>query len=240
MLNKFKYVWERMTSKVDGTLAMDTTDNWNDIEKARARLASLRFKNGRSTSTSNLDLDAVRKRINQESEESNAIQVRSSDSRALGKWFGKEDITESGSFDTTELHRRIDEVKRSKDEAKEMELESYPELEDTFLAFSKPEEDLFDDEERITLSGVHCKVDPMEDLDEEYMLPGLPMYSDDEDHVNELEIAESQQASQEPIDCSPEEVESEVKSPTQEILASLQTRMDENRRKDSFWVDSGV
>lgn len=242
MLDKFKYVWERMTAKVDGSLAMEQTTDWSDIERNRKRLADLRSKNNKSTSTSNLDLAAVRKRITQENEITNTIRMRSNDSLAIGKWFGKEDITQSGSFDTTALHKRIDEVKRSQEEAKEMELENFPDMEDTFLAFSKPEEDLFDDEERITLSGVHYKVDPLEDLDEEYTLPGLPMFAHGEaPEVNELEIAspmENMDQSQ-IMDFKPAESDEAQRNPTREILASLEARIQANKSKENYWVDSG-
>ena len=61
-------------------------------------------------------------------------------------------------------------MRRSELEADPIELDSFPEMEDTFMAFSKPEEDLFDDEDKITLSGVHYQIDPLEELEEADLL----------------------------------------------------------------------
>ena len=245
MLDKFKYVWSRFTSKVEGNLAEDESCDFGELERTRKRLADLRSKTSRSTSTSNLDLEVVRKRITQEVETGNCITVRHRDSRAIGKWFGSEENqTDSGSFDTKELHRRIDEMQNAHHEEVH-NLESYPDMEDTFLAFSKPEEDLFDDEERISLSGVHYKIDPIEDLEEEYTLPGLPMFEDDEaPQVSDLDIREVAEVKE--MDFSPieekqvQENNSAVNSTTKDILASLEERIAQNKINNNFWVDSGV
>ena len=254
MFDKFKYVWKRFTAKVDGNLAKDESTDWNELDRTRARLAQLRFKNGRSVSTSNLDLTRVRERINGEVEpgSDNVITVRKRDSQGIGKWFRNEEITDSGSFDTTELHRRIDEMRNNELEADPIELDSFPEMEDTFMAFSKPEEDLFDDEDRITLSGVHYKVDPLEELEEEFTVPGIPMFHDPSDapEANDLDIdheadrlAERVLSESEGIDFSPavevDQEDSGNKTPTKDILLGLETRMAEARRNENFWVDSG-
>ena len=245
MLNKFKYVWTRFAAKVDGNLATDETD-WHELDRTRQKLARFRFKNGKSTTTSNLDISIVRKRIAEEVETDNCITIRKRDRQAIGKWFKGEDLTDTGNFNTDELNSRIEEVKRSKEEFDEHILESYPEMEDTFLAFSKPEDDLFDDDERITLSGVHCKVDPLEELEEEYTLPGIPMFRDeDEAEINNLDYETNfapEVVDEESMDFSPLEPESHQdgpENPTKEMLLDLENRLAAARRNDNFWVDSG-
>mgnify|MGYP001307297070 CR=1 FL=1 len=257
MFDKFKFVWKRFTAKVDGNLAKDEGTDWNELDRARARLAQLRFKNGRSTSTSNLDLARVRERINGEGQgmvsgKDNVISVRSRDSQAIGKWFRNEDITDSGSFNTVELNKRIDEMRRSELEADPIELDSFPEMEDTFMAFSKPEEDLFDDEDKITLSGVHYQIDPLEELEEEYSLPGIPMFHDSSDapEAEDLDLdnevgqmtnqilSESQKMDFAPDSSNVQSSETQ-KNPTVEILAGLEARLAEAKRNEKFWVDSG-
>lgn len=228
MFDKFKYVWKRFTAKVDGNLAKDECTDWNDLDRARERLARLKSRNGSSTTTGSYDLASVRKRISQEVETGNCNTIRKRDSQAINKWFRGDEITDSGSFDTAELNRRIVEMRRVEQDADPVVLDSFPEMEDTFLAFSKPEEDLFDDDERITLSGVNYQVDPMEELEDEYTLPGIPMFHDEAAvAVNELdlEIADNH------IDFRPEREavkqtgSHDVAKPTKEILAGLESRL---------------
>ncbi len=252
MFDKFKYVWKRFTAKVDGNLAKDESTDWNDIDRARERLARLKSRNGSSTTTGSYDLASVRKRITQEVETGNCDTIRKRDSQAINKWFRNDDITDSGSFDTAALNRRIVEMRRVEQDADPVVLDSFPEMEDTFLAFSKPEVDLFDDDERITLSGVNYQVDPMEELEDEYTLPGIPMFHDEAaDAVNELDL---DIAANRTIDFRPDAVDKKSKSdaveqnakgshetvkPTREILASLEARLAQGRGKNNFWVDSG-
>ncbi|MBI1268926.1 hypothetical protein GC174_00690 [bacterium] len=252
MFDKFKYVWKRFTAKVDGNLAKDESTDWSEIERTRERLARLKSRNGSSTTTGSYDLASVRKRITQEMETGNCDTIRKRDSQAINKWFRGDEITDSGSFDTVELNRRIVEMRRVEQEADPVVLDSFPDMEDTFLAFSKPEEDLFDDDERITLSGVNYQVDPMEELEDEYTLPGIPMFHDDAAvAVNELDL---DIAVNHTIDFSPEADNKKSNSdavkqnpagshegakPAREILASLEARLAQGRGKGNFWVDSG-
>mgnify|MGYP001281946995 CR=1 FL=1 len=39
VFDKFKFVWKRFTAKVDGNLAKDEGTDWNELDRARARLA---------------------------------------------------------------------------------------------------------------------------------------------------------------------------------------------------------
>lgn len=243
MFDKFKYVWTRFTAKVDGNLAKDESTDWSDLDRARERLARLKSRNGSSTTTGSYDLASVRKRISQEVETGNCNTVRKRDSQAINKWFRSDEITDSGSFDTAELNRRIVEMRRVEQDADPVVFDSFPEMEDTFLAFSKPEEDLFDDDQRITLSGVNYQVDPMEELEDEYTLPGIPMFHQEAAvAINELDldIADNH------IDFRPEREavkqtgsHEEVAKPTKEILAGLESRLAQGRGNNNFWVDSG-
>lgn len=251
MFDKFKHVWQQFTNRVDGNLARDESPDFNELDKTREKLAKLRFKNNRSTTTSNLDLESVRKRITQEVEMDNCITVRKRDSQAISKWFRPQEITDSGSFDTSALHRRIEEMRRAEVEVDPLELDSFPQMEDTFMAFSKPEEDLFDDEERITLSGINYRVDPLEELEEEFSLPGIPMFQEDcqvESSDLDIETDADRLASRvleesQAINFAPEQSQSEdsigVKNPTKEILSALEMRLSQDRVNKNFWVDSG-
>lgn len=237
MLEKFKYLYERLVAKFEGNLAVQpSVADIYELERTRKKLAQMRFRTGETSNT--LDLNSVRKRITGEID-SDAIVVRQRRREALNKWLRKEDQSESGSFDTTELNRRMEEAARA--EAYDVQLEPLPDLEDTFMAFSRPEENLFE-EESVTLSGVHGKLD-LEDLDE-YSIPALPRFrNNDLDFAPMSEVAEAYHAasvqSEQSIDCSP--VTEEPQTHSMAIIQELEHRLAEQQKQDAFsvWVAQG-
>lgn len=237
MLKKFKYLYERLVAKFDGNLAVQpSVADIYELERQRKKLAQMRFRTGETCNT--LDLTTVRKRITGEVD-SDAIAVRQRRREAINKWCRKEDQSDSGSFDTTELNRRMEEAARK--EVYEVQIEPLPDLEDTFMAFSRPEEDLFE-EQSITLSGVHGKLD-LEDLDE-YTIPALPRFrNNDLDFAPMSEVAEAYHAASaaqcQEIDCNPETAEELTHSKT--IIHELENRLNEVNNQDAFsvWVAQG-
>lgn len=254
MFNKFKYVWQRLAACVDGqfegNLARQEKIDYRELDTARQRLIRLRARQQGITSTSNLDVSTVRQRITQEIETRDCVTTRLSDRNAIGKWFGKEEQKQSGLFDAIDFNHRIRqrEIKRT-----EEMLDPLPALEDTFMAFSKPEEDLFEDNERITLSGVNYSIDPLEELEEEFTMKALPMYESDQAPVESLDQsfleadqmaqalfvqAKSADSAESQMDFSPvdENEEAAPVNPYVHLLGDLEQRLFENRQRDNFWV----
>jgi hypothetical protein len=237
VLDKFKYLYERLVAKFEGNLAVQpSVADIYELDRTRKKLAQMRFRTGETSNT--LDLTTMRKRITGEID-SDAIAVRQRRREAINKWCRKEDQSDSGSFDTTELNRRMEEAARQ--ESYETQIEPLPDLEDTFMAFSRPEEDLFE-EESVTLSGVHGKLD-LEDLDE-YSLPALPRFrNNDLDFAPMSEVAEAYHAASEEqcqaIDCSPETEEELTHSMS--IIKELENRLTDAQKNDAFsvWVAQG-
>lgn len=232
VLDKFKYLYERLVARFEGNLAVQpSVSDIYELERTRKRLAQMRFRTGETSNT--LDLTTVRKRITGEID-SDAIAVRQRRREAINKWCRKEDQYDSGSFDTTELNRRMEEAARK--EIYEVQIEPLPDLEDTFMAFSRPEEDLFE-EESVTLSGVHGKID-LEDLDD-YSIPMLPRFrNNDLDFAPMSEVAQAYEANSaeqcQAIDCSPETVEEQ--SHSMSIIRELENRLSEQKKNDAFSV----
>ena len=243
MLNKFKYLYEQLVATFEGNLAVQpVVADIYELDRTRKKLAQMRFRTGETSNT--LDLTSVRKRITGEID-SHVVAVRQRRKEALNKWCRKDDQLDSGSFDTTELNRRMEEASRQ--EIYEVQIEPLPDIEDTFMAFSRPEEDLFE-EESVTLSGVHGKLD-FEDLDEDYTMPALPRFRcNDIDFAPVSELVEvyaaeaSQQAEYDELcqafDCSPEV---ELASHSMSIIKELEQRLAGSHTKDeiSVWVAEG-
>lgn len=251
MFDKFKYVWMRLTAKVDGNLARDESIDPRELDTTRQRLVRLRARQDHLTSTSNLDITSVRRRITQEVETRDVVTTRLRDRTAIGKWFGKEDQEQSGNFDAIDFNNRIAEreVARSAAEI----LDPLPAMEDSFMAFSKPEEDLFE-ENRLSLSGVHYSVDPMDEMEESFA--ALPLFGEsgkeapvdsldlEADRLAEQLLQRARESEACGMDFSPVQeqaqagADSEVEcNPYLHILGDLEKRMAENRIRENFWID---
>jgi hypothetical protein len=243
VLKKFKYLYECLVATFEGNLAVQpAVADIYELDRQRKKLAQMRFRTGETSNT--LDLANVRKRITCEID-SDAVAVRQRRRDAINKWFRKDDQYDSGSFDTTELNRRMEEA--ALQEIYEVQMEPLPDVEDTFMAFSRPEEDLFE-EQSITLSGVHGRID-LEELDEDYTMPALPRYRcNDLDFAPEADVAEAYLAEAErqqleydqlcqTLDCTPEPTPTHSMT----IIQELEQRMAaaQAREEVSVWVDDG-
>lgn len=250
MFDKFKYVWMRLTAKVDGNLAREESIDPRELDTARQRLVRLRARQDHLASTSNLDITSVRRRITQEVETRDVVTTRLRDRSAIGKWFGREDQEQSGNFDAIDFNNRVAEREVARCAANI--LDPLPAMEDSFMAFSKPEEDLFEENDRLTLSGVHYSVDPMEEMEESFA--ALPMFGDEDAPVDRLDLEADRLAEQllqktresaaGGMDFSPvqkqaqNQAENEAEcNPYLHLLGDLEKRMADNRSRENFWID---
>ncbi|MGD9684481.1 MAG: hypothetical protein AB7W16_25235 [Candidatus Obscuribacterales bacterium] len=253
MFDKFKYVWMRLTAKVDGNLAREESIDPRELDTTRQRLVRLRARQDHLTSTSNLDITSVRRRITQEVETRDVVTTRLRDRNAIGKWFGREDQEQSGNFDAIDFNNRIAERQVAHNAADI--LDPLPAMEDSFMAFSKPEEDLFE-ENRLSLSGVHYSVDPMDEMEEGFAaLPLFGEYSEsskdapvdsldlEADRLAEQLLQKARESEACDMDFSPvrearADAESEAEcNPYMHLLGDLEKRMAENRIRENFWID---
>ncbi|MBK9144253.1 MAG: hypothetical protein IPM23_17290 [Candidatus Melainabacteria bacterium] len=252
MFDKFKYVWMRLTAKVDGNLAREESIDPRELDTARQRLVRLRARQDNLTSTSSLDITSVRRRITQEVESRDVVTTRLRDRSAIGKWFGREDQEQSGNFDAIDFHNRVAERQVARSAANI--LDPLPAMEDSFMAFSKPEEDLFEENDRLTLSGIHYSVDPMDEMEESFS--ALPLYHDEDAPVNSLDLEADRLAEQllqrtresEALDFSPVQNQAQNQAQSQaedeaecnpylHLLGDLEKRMAANRTRENFWID---
>ncbi|GEM_PF-1243245 len=244
VFDRMKYLWNRISQRVEGNLAKsDEVLDFSELERTRKRLVQMRYKSEGVESTGAFAMESVRRRITAEVSLPNpeVITSRKKTQEAMNKWFFKDDQIDTGSFDAVDFDARIKEVFY---DSEERPLEPLPSVEDTFMAFSKNEYDLFD-ESSISLSSIHYKMDPHEDFDETYSTPLLPMYSQDQqyDFTPAQEAFETLQPSSQEDTIPPDEhddvpaIEFTANNPMIKVLSELEQRMASNQqRTGAYWV----
>lgn len=235
MFDKMKYLWSRLSQRVEGNLAKseDIVD-FSELERTRKKLVQMRSKSAGVESTGAFAMESVRRRMTAEISIGSAelVTTRKKTKEAMNKWFFKDDQLDTGSFNAIAFESRIKEVFC---DTVERPLEPLPAVEDTFMAFSKSEYDLFDTESS-SLSGVHFKVDPFDDFDETYSTPALPMFASDEIDFNPLPSDQEDTIPPDEHDDVPA-INFAVNNPMIKVLGELEERMGANaQRRDAFWV----
>jgi hypothetical protein len=225
-----KYLWNRISQKFDGNLAKsDVIVDFSELERTRRKLAQMRSRTEGVESTGAYAMEAVRRRMTSEIDVE-AVGSRAKTRQAVNKWFNREDC-ETGSFNAVDFDKRLKEVYY---ECEERPLEPLPAVEDTFMAFSKSEENLFD-EDSATLSGIHYRVDPLDgdDFDETYSTPALPMFGKKSEEIDFQPTTSFAPESEE----SAEGIAITSSNPMLQVLSELEQRMAANsQRRDGYWV----
>lgn len=240
VFDTIKYLWNRINQRTEGNLAVS---EWYDLvtftelERTRRKLVQMRSKTEGVTSTGSFAIDSVRRRMTAEISVGSADMntSRKKTKEAMNKWFMRDDQVDTGSFCAIDFEHRMKEVYS---EDIERPLEPLPAVEDTFMAFSRAEYDLFD-EDRSTLSGVHYKVDLREDFEETYTMPLLPMYTGEQ----QLDFTPTAQ-SFDPEDTIPPDEHDDApaseftgNNPMLKVLGELEERIAANaQRPGAFWV----
>lgn len=244
VFDRIKYLWSRISQRVEGNLARsEEIADFRELERTKSKLVQMRYKSEGSTSTGAFAMESVRRRMTAEISLGNAelVTTRKKTKEAMNKWFAKDDQVDTGSFNAVQFESRIKEVFC---DTVERPLEPLPAVEDTFMAFSRNEYDLFD-EDRSSLSGVHYKMDPREDFDETYSMPALPMFAKD-DQIDFNPAVETFSAAM-PFDqedtIPPDEhddvpaINFSVNNPMIKVLGELEERMGVNsQRREAYWV----
>jgi hypothetical protein len=241
VFDKMKYLWSRLSQRVEGNLAKsEEIVDFSELERTRKKLVQMRSKNMGVESTGAFAMESVRRRMTAEISIGNAelVTTRKKTQEAMNKWFFKDDQTDTGSFNAMAFESRIKEVFC---DTVERPLEPLPDVEDTFMAFSKDEYDLFDSNQS-SLSGVHFKVDPFEDFDETYSTPLLSMSTEGDMNFNPA-VNSSVMPSDQDDTIPPDEhddvpaINFSVNNPMIKVLSELEERMGANgQRRDAFWV----
>lgn len=241
VFEKLIYLWNRLNQKIEGNLARsEEVVDFNELERTRKRLAQMRSRTVEGSEMSGAyAMEAVRRRMTGEFSDVNAVTDRKKTREAVNKWLLKDQI-DTGSFNPVDFDKRMKEVFC---DSEERPLEPLPAVEDTFMAFSKSDDNLFE-QEQISLSGIHYMVDPLEDFDEAYSAPALPMYASSEaiDFTPTTSFAPDQE------DTNPDLgfVETDINNvgvttssnPMLQVLGDLEERMAAAQRKrDAYWVD---
>jgi len=234
VFDKMKYLWNRISQRIEGNLAKsEEIADFQDLERTRKKLVQMRFRNEGSEASGAYAMDAVRRRMTGEFGDVEALAGRVKSRQAVNKWFHREDLTESGSFNAVDFDKRLKEVYY---ESEERPLEPLPAVEDTFMAFSKSEDNLFD-EEPISLSGVHYRVDPLEDFDETYSTPALPMFGAAREEIDFTPVTSFSPETDGEVEQSSADKEITSSNPMLQVLNDLEERMAiNNQRRDAYWV----
>lgn len=236
VFDKMKYLWSRFSQRVEGNLAKsEDIADFKELERTRKKLVQMRAKNDGVESTGAFAMESVRRRMTAEMSVGNAelVTSRKKTKEAMNKWFFKDDQTDTGSFNPVAFESRIKEVFC---DTVERPLEPLPAVEDTFMAFSKAEYDLFDSD-RSSLSGVHFKVDPFEDFDETYSTPALPMYAADDMDFSPVKPFDQEDTIPPDEHDDVPAINFAVNNPMIKVLGELEERMGANaNRRDAYWV----
>jgi hypothetical protein len=244
VFDKMRYLWNRISQRVEGNLAKsEEIADFRELEITRTKLVQMRYRNECVESTGAFAMEAVRRRMTAEMSIGSAelVTTRKKTKEAMKKWFNKDDQLDTGSFNAVDFDRRL---KDAFYECEERPLEPLPPVEDTFMAFSKSEYDLFD-ESRSSLSAVHYRLDPHEDFDETYTTPLLPMNGTDEqldftpDVIQALKNISSDQDDTIPPDEHDDvpAIEFTVNNPMIKVIGELEERMAaSSQRRDAYWV----
>jgi hypothetical protein len=233
VFDKMKYLWNRISQRFEGNLAKseDVVD-FSELDRTRRKLVQMRSRTEGSESTGAFAMEAVRRRMTSEVDLVDVSAVRSKNRQAVNKWFNREDATETGSFNAVDFDRRLKEVHYDTDENP---IGALPAVEDSFMAFSRQDDNLFY-EESASLSGIHFKVDPLDDLDDtSARRPALPMFGPKE----EIDFAPTTSFAPEEleVDETVEAVRITSSNPMLQVLDELEERMGANAaRRDAYWV----
>lgn len=234
MFDKLKYLWNRISQKFEGNLARkEEVVDFQDLERTRRRLEQMRFRttNNNPESTGSVAMDQVRRRMTSDMHRDPTASSVQRNRQAINKWLHREDY-EPANFDSTQFNQRLEASHRY---SGDRVLEPLPAVEDTFMAFSRPEENLFEDN-AISLSGVHYKVDPLEEGDDIFLPTGANVQNGDEQEVT---MDFTPLASFAP-DSEGDPNAVKVSNPMIQTLATLEERMSKGyRTNDGFWVGGG-
>lgn len=233
MFDKMKYLWNRISQRFEGNLAKsDDVLDFSELDRTRRKLVQMRSRAEGSESTGAYAMDSVRRRMTSEISLDEVSTVRSKNRQAVNKWFNREEIVDTGSFNAVDFDRRLKEVYY---ETEENPIGSLPAVEDSFIAFSRQDDNLFY-EESVSLSGIHFKVDPLDDLeDTSARRPALPMFGPKE----EIDFAPTTSFSpdEEIVEETVEVVEITSSNPMLQVLNELEERMGSNaNRRDAYWI----
>ncbi len=232
VIEKIKYIFQHFCREMEGNLAYDEPEvDFKEIERTRKKLVEMRFRKDTSEMSGSFDLSSVRRRIAADATE--VASLREKTKQSVNKWKRPGEQTDSGSFDVGDLQSRMaSNMRREADEA----IEPLPPVEDTFMAFSKPEHNFFADEAP-SLKLVHCQVDPLEELEDEYRLPALPFFAGAEPmRETDIFIHDEKEADDQ---SESDRINATANNPMVQVLGELETRMAENRKKGAYWVESG-
>lgn len=233
VFDKMKYLWNRISQRFEGNLAKnDDVLDFSELDRTRRKLVQMRSRAEGAESTGAFAMDAVRRRMTSEVNLAEVSNLRSKNRQAVNKWFNREECTETGSFNAVDFDRRLKEVHYETDENP---IGALPAVEDSFMAFSRQDDNLFY-EESVSLSGIHFKVDPLDDLDDtSARRPALPMSGSKE----EIDFAPTTSfAPEEDVtDEVSEEVQITSSNPMLQVLNELEERMGANAaRRDAYWL----
>lgn len=233
VFDKIKYLWNRISQKFEGNLAKsEEVVDFSELERTKRKLVQMRYRSEGSESTGAFAMEAVRRRMTTEIS-CDTLATRKKTREAVNKWFNREDIVDTGSFNAIDFDKRLKEVYY---ESEERPLEPLPAVEDTFMAFSRSDENLFE-EESSSLSGIHYKIDPLDDFDETYSTPALPMFGKQEeiDFAPTTSFAPDADVQEESVAVELTEITSS--NPMLQVLTELEERrIAAAQRRDAYWV----
>ncbi len=160
MLNTLKLLVHRFRPKME-TGRNEAAQNSQDSDQATP------YNHGIGTSSIDDQIEAneIRKKAYSELHISD-VTARQRERLHMDKWFNRGELTNSGSFNIAEFQRRMEET----DVVEPTIIEALPAQEDLFMAFSKPDVDLFE-EEKMTLSGIFQRINLNNEEVEETDLP---------------------------------------------------------------------
>jgi len=233
VFDKMKYLWNRISQRFEGNLAKnDDVLDFSELDRTRRKLVQMRSRAEGAESTGAFAMDAVRRRMTGEVNVAEVSNLRSKNRQAVNKWFNREESTETGSFNAVDFDRRLKEVHYETDENP---IGALPAVEDSFIAFSRQDDNLFY-EESVSLSGMHFKVDPLDDLDDtSARRPALPMFGPKE----EIDFAPTTSFApdEDVADEVAEEIQITSSNPMLQVLNELEERMGANAaRRDAYWL----
>ncbi|MBX9671703.1 MAG: hypothetical protein K2X93_29210 [Candidatus Obscuribacterales bacterium] len=155
MLNTLKLLVHRFRPKME-TGRNEAARNCQDSDQA----APCNHGIGTSSIDDQIEANEIRKKAYSELHLSD-VTARQRERLHMDKWFNRGELTNSGSFNIAEFQRRMEET----DIVEPLIIEALPAQEDLFMAFSKPDVDLFE-EEKMTLSGIFQRINLNEEVEE--------------------------------------------------------------------------